>query len=329
MDVDTLNELETLSGMLALAKGKPAATPRAVPPNYSLHPELVALLTPGHLAVSCQGVDPSRIPELTANARSRGMRRKVLVFGWHPDGHVWFATPEGVTEDARVLVIQRRANLAADEITVADFAKICIQAARAAIAQTTETTERTEIHTTTETNPTTDDTEASAAPGKAKAVMRRAKVVLPECAGVTVTADARTEALDAPDFAYIRWCMTELQLVIEEAPPELSRWEARSLHVCLLAEVPAPGHPDRARYDETWTRLTARDRAQPASVSHQIPSWKLAVPGSWILAPNELVTLRRCARSTPPRHVHTEAQAALWARWMALVTAEHVALYVR
>ena len=314
--MELLNELVAISDQLAAARGKQPVTPVLVPANPIIHPDVAAVIATG--ALGFQGVDPERMVEFTKDANSRGMRRKAIVFGWPRQGHTWFATPENYGDEASVLVINRLERLATNELSVSEFIELCIEQAKVAIDEVDAEPVIHDVGVTT----------ADFTPPKLKG-RRPVKVELIECDGGTVVADDRTEELTGEELSYIRWCMASLQLVTEGTAPDLSRWVSRCLRSCRIDAIPAIGDKNRALYDDTWSRLTRRDRAAPASVHHQVASWKFEAPGAWIIAPNEFLVLRRADMSTPPRHTPTAEQKAIWAKWMDLVKAEVVELHIR
>ena len=319
MDIENLNELVTLSNELAELRGKPAPSPVALPQSPTLHPALASVLKTGALVF--QGVDPSRMNEFSTDARGRGMRRNAVVFGWHPKGHTWFAATENYGSDAVVLIIDRLNRLTTKEVSISELVDHCIEDTRATIAEVKLAAEdKRVIVPGGHSGPFVPDPLMGRRP---------VRVVLPESDGAHVVADGRTEEFTGEELAYIRWCMSGLQIVSDGNAPDLSRWEARCLRSCRIESVPAEGDADRSRYDENWSRLTLRDRSAPGPVHHQVASFKFSAPGSWILAPNESEVLRRADMSTPPRHAPTADQKAIWAKWMSLVKAEVVELHVR
>ncbi len=317
---ETLNELVTVSDELAVAIDKPAATPFALPKRHDLHPDLAAVLTGGALALGEQGVELGRIKEFTDNAKSRGLRLKVVVFGWHPGGHTWYATPLSHDPQAKVIVIDRLNRLSATELTVEAFLQRSIDAAREAIEEANREPEP-------EPEPVISEETGEPVPVVEKPKFRVVKVKLPESAGAKIVAGSRTEELDGETFAYIIWCMRGLEMISEEPAPDLDRWVARALRSCRLDAVPKKG-ADLKRYIEKFNALSKRDRAAKAPKAHLTPSWKLTAPGDWILAPNELAVLRRADKATPRRHVPTAAQTATWALWMELIASDEVLLHV-
>ncbi len=311
---DTLDELVSLSNELATLRGKPLAQPGTA--NVDLHPDLAKVLASG--ALTLQGVDTKQMTKFSADARSRGMRRNAVVFGWPRAGTKWFASPEKHDAEARVWVINRLDRLSMRDLSLAEFVDLCIEEIRAEIVVQNTAPVEPEIVVP-----------GTPAPAAARQGRRPLKVVLPESAGASVIADGRTEVLKGPELAYIFWCMTGLQMLSDGQPPDLSRWQERCLRACRIDKVPGKKAKARAEYDAHWARLTLRERSASGPVHHQVQGWKLTAPGSWILSPNESEVLRRAAHSTPPRHVPTEDQAAIWARWMAIVEADEVELHVR
>lgn len=324
MAPDPLDDLLGLSQALARIHAQPAATPTPVPEEADLPPALTEVLASGLLALSLQGVDPTRIGEFTERARRRGLRRRVRVFGWHPRGHTWFAVPENRDGTDRIFVFDRSGGLTAREVDVAGFLAHCVEVARAAV-------ERAAAVESSEAAPPAPKAVVDRDPitGAPRKRARPVKVAIPESGGATVVHSGGTLELSGEALGYVRWCLQQLELTTDAPAPDLSRWEARCLRQCGLDAVPPPGDPQRAEYDATWLRLTARDRSAPGPVSHQIAGWKLAAPGVWPLTPSELALLRRAEKAKPARHTPTEAQQAVWASWAEIVRSDQVTLTVR
>ncbi len=317
MVLEEQDEFLTLSNELAARHGKPAAVAQEIPLNTPLHPELTELVAGGAYALRRLGVNLGNMMDWSKDARSRGQRRRAFVFGWHPKGHTWFAAPEIHDGTARVWVINRLDGLSTQDLSLDEFKAYVNLQTREAL-QEVEAAEEEEVQKA-------EGTHIS----QRKPEMRITRVVLPENDGASVQIGDRTETLSADELGYIRWCMAELKMVESGKAPDLSRWQDRCLRSSRLDAVPAPGHADRAAYDENWNRITLRDRTASGSVSYQVAGWKLSAPGSWVLDRGELAVLRRADQSTPPRHRPTAEQKAIWGRWMEMVKADNVELHIK
>ena len=321
MVIEALNELITLSDELATLRDKPLAVPQTVPEFPTLHAELATVLASGIFAFRRAGVDATKVGEFTERARSNGLRRKVLIFGWHPRGHTWLATPLNFGPEPEILVLDRLNRLSATELTLPGFIQRCIEQTSEAITE-----EKAPKEVVPEPGQLRDLAAAEALlPPKPE---RQARVDLIDSGGATTIADGQTDELTGPELAYILWCLEKLGLISEDPTPDLSRWVRRCLRTTRLDEVPEEGGPNHALYLEHWDRLTLGDRSARGSETHQIPAWKFASHGFWVLAPAELAILRRAEKSRPHHHRPDEAQAATWARWSAIVLADHVELHV-
>lgn len=339
---ETLNELLSISNELASLKGKPPQVSKPPPSNLDLHPDLVELLGTRAYALKRLGIDAHKVDELTEDARKRGLRRKVFVFGRGRRGATWYATPERKGKAAKILVIDRANRLATTELDLDGFVDHCIAKTKEAIEAEKEAEAERQREAEKKAAareaakavvkalpkvPPPTDTDAPVLPTKLRGT-RKIKVRLPDSNGATVVADGTKTEFSPEDFAYIIWSMDALQILPEEPTPDLSRWERRCLRACRMDAVPAEGTKERAEYDAEWLRITTRDRSARTKASHGIPSWKLTASGVWILNDEELDTLRRAKLSTPPRHTPSKAQKALWKRWTELAAASAVELHV-
>lgn len=104
--------------------------------------------------------------------------------------------------------------------------------------------------------------------------------------------------LDRALATYLIWRSEALGVLEPAEAPQLGRWTRRLLRRHGLESAPDPDHP----YWADWAELTSTERAQRATGPGRIPSFKLTVPGRWVLVPQEREVLCDALQQPIPHH---------------------------
>ncbi|TNE85175.1 MAG: hypothetical protein EP330_27645 [Deltaproteobacteria bacterium] len=317
--------VENLDALVATCKelderlGKSSPAPAPAPGHELLHPALVEVLRAPASAWKAQGIDMRQVREFTERAKSRGFRKKALIFGAHPKGHTYWAVPLYHGDTVEILRFDRHNGLAQTELTLEQF----VDAVHEDVRHTLE-----KLDTVQQVPASRTAEEVAAAPPEIqKPKMRTVRVELPETDGATITAGDRTETFSGEELGYLIWSLQALQLLTDEEAPDLSSWEHRALRRGRLESVPGPGDAGYESYRETWLRISRRDRIQ-AHPDGIVAGYKLLASGEWLLGETERDMLRRNQKAKAPRHRPNKEQAAIWKRFVAICDADEVCITV-
>jgi hypothetical protein len=117
--------------------------------------------------------------------------------------------------------------------------------------------------------------------------------------------------------SYVCWRAFAACLLEELPLPEVSRWTTRMLRRHRLEEEPSePGHP----FWQDWRSVSVQERSMRASVG-QLPAYKLASPGRWILDGPEARLLASALRQRIPHHTPPEGHRPGLAALVELLSA--------